>query len=355
MTSAPDRQGIMKLVNEALQSGASQVQICATLGISARTLQRWRNAGEGGTDQRCEASRRVPANALSPQEKEAVLELCNQPEYASKCPSQIVPMLADMGEYLASESSIYRILRAQNQQHHRGKARAPKARPKATHHATAPRQVWVWDITWLPTKVRGLFYRLYVIMDLYSRKIIAWEVWEEENDERARELLKRACLNEGVHDGHALVLHGDNGSPLKSANIHTLMTWLGVTPSHSRPRVSNDNAHAESLFRTLKYHPSLPEKPFESLGQARLWTHRFVEWYNHEHRHCSINFVTPHQKHLGLDLDILKKRKLTYERARARNPLRWIRKKTRNCNPVLITSLNPDDPRQTERILKKSA
>ena len=144
MTSAPDRQGIMKLVNEALQSGASQVQICATLGISARTLQRWRNAGEGGTDQRCEASRRVPANALSPQEKEAVLELCNQPEYASKCPSQIVPMLADMGEYLASESSIYRILRAQNQQV-RVKRVSPRILTFLVFSMSARRPMWVSD------------------------------------------------------------------------------------------------------------------------------------------------------------------------------------------------------------------
>jgi putative transposase len=355
MTRNPDRQEIIELVNQAMNDGASQSQACSKLGLSVRTLQRWKKQGMLGQDRRVDAPRKARANALSEEERDRIVQVCNEPQFASKSPTQIVPLLANQGIYYASESSFYRVLKAHGQQHHRGKARAPKSRPKATHHASKPGQVWVWDITWLPTKIKGLFYRLYIIMDLFSRKIIAWEVWEEENDQHAQDLLRKATLSEGIQIDQGLVLHGDNGSPLKSANLQALLLWLGIAGSYSRPRVSNDNAHAESLFRTLKYHPSLPEKPFHNISAAREWTHRFVQWYNCEHLHSSLNFVTPAQKHAQQDLAVLNSRKCLYEHARAQNPLRWIQRKTRNWSPVNITTLNPDNTRLTEQILKKSA
>jgi len=270
-------------------------------------------------------------------------------------PTQIVPKLADEGIYLASESSFYRVLKEAKQLTHRGKARAPKKKEKSTHIATGPNQVWVWDITYLPTKISGIYYKLYIITDLFSRKIINYEVWAEENADHSIDLLKRASLKEKIAlNNNPLILHGDNGSPLKAASVLSTMYQLGLTPSHSRPRVSNDNAHAEALFRTVKYHPSIPEA-FSDLNQARTWSQQFVTWYNFEHRHSALKFVTPDQKHRGQDISILSKRKEIYRKAKEKNPNRWIQNKTRNWSPVLQTSLNPIDERKIEKLHKKVA
>ena len=332
--------------------GLSQKSVCEFLGVSPRTLQRWRANTNDGQDGRTIRKDFSPANALSAEEKKAIIDVCNQKEFASCPPSQIVPRLADRGIFLASESSYYRVLRAHSLRQHRGRARAPKKRIRATHRAKATRQVWVWDITWLASRVLGKYFKLYMIMDLFSRKIIGWEVWEEENEEHSRELVEKTCLSENIQPDEKPVLHGDNGKPLKSANLTALLNILGIQTSYSRPRVSNDNAHAEALFRTVKYHPSLPEKPFEDVVSARQWVSGFVIWYNEEHRHSSLNWVTPSQKHSGEDKAILERRKQVYEEAKSRNPRRWPRGKTRNCQPVSAVSLNPEDPRRMEKIIK---
>jgi len=306
-------------------------------------------------DRRLLSKKQPPPNQLSEAEELEILRICNLPENASKPPAQIVPMLADQGLYIASESTFYRVLKKHKQLSHRGRARAPKKRKKSTHTARQPNKVWVWDITYLPSKISGIYYKLYFIMDLYSRKIIASEAWCEENAEHSKELLKRAALSEATQLNQApLVLHGDNGSPLKAGTVLSTMEQLGITPSHSRPRVSNDNPHAEALFRTAKYHPSLPDK-FNSLDEARLWADRFVKWYNFEHKHSALKFVTPDQKHQGEDIGILAKRKETYKKARDKKPTRWIQHKTRDWSPVAQTSLNPIDERKIEKSHKKAA
>lgn len=332
--------------------GFSQKSICEFLGVSPRTTQRWRANTNDGQDGRTIRKNFSPANALSAEEKQAIIDTCNQKEFASCPPGQIVPTMSDRGTYLASESTFYRVLRAHSLQRHRGRARAPKKRIRATHTAQGVRQVWVWDITWLASRVLGKYFKLYVIMDLFSRKIIGWEVWEEENEEHSRELVEKTCLSENIQPDEKPVLHGDNGKPLKSANLTALLNILGIQTSYSRPRVSNDNAHAEALFRTAKYHPSLPEKPFEDVQSARKWTADFVHWYNEEHRHSALNWVTPSQKHSGEEVAILEKRKTVYEEARTRKPQRWFQGKTRNCQPVMTVSLNPEDPRRLEKIFK---
>jgi transposase InsO family protein len=191
-------------------------------------------------------------------------------------PGQIVPTLADRGRYIGSESSFYRILRACGQQNHRGRAKKPaKPKPPSTHCATSPNQTWCWDITWLPGPARGLFYYLYLILDLYSRKIVGWEVHAGESGVHARDLIERAVWAEGCIES-PLVLHGDNGSPLKAETVQVMLERLGVTPSYSRPRVSDDNAFVEALFRTCKYVPRFPRSGFESLEKARAWVHSFV-------------------------------------------------------------------------------
>ena len=193
-------------------------------------------------------------------------------------------------------------------------------------------------------------------MDLYSRKIIAHEAWGEENAEHSKELLRRAALSESIAmSSSPLVLHGDNGSPLKAGTVLATMQQLGITASHSRPRVSNDNPHAEALFRTAKYHPTLPSNGFTCLKEAREWALKFVEWYNNEHQHSALNYVTPEQKHKNEDVEILTNRRELYEEAKRKNPKRWIKGKTRNWTPVTNTSLNPLNEREIEKLHKKAA
>ncbi len=341
MISAPDRRKAVKLIDEAKDSGARLAPACRILGLSVRTYQRWTRDGSVSQDKRPEADRPRPEHALSKEERQKVLDTCNSEEFASLPPGQIVPKLADRGTYLASEATFYRILREEDQQHHRGRAKTPRPpKPPSTHSADGPNEVLCWDITWLPGPVRGMFFYLYLIMDLYSRKIVGWEVHADESSKHARELVQRTVLAEGCID-QPIVLHGDNGSPLKAETVQVMLERLGITPSYSRPRVSDDNAFVESLFRTCKYVPSFPRKGFESLTEAREWVFRFASWYNHEHQHSGINFVTPHERHTALDHAILAKRQSVYETARRRNPGRWSGN-TRNWTPIGTVWLNPE-------------
>lgn len=340
-----------------MKKGATQEAACRECGLSPRTLRRWLGQGADGGDRRPCATRTRPRNALSEAEQAAIIEVVNSPQYASMAPAQIVASLADQDIYLASESTFYRLLRAHRQNAHRGRARAPQPKSApATHLATAPRQVWVWDITWLPTKVAGIFFKLYIIMDLYSRKIIAWEIWEEENADNSEILLRRAALAENIAlNINPVVLHGDNGSPLRAGTVLALMYALGINPSHSRPRVSNDNAHAEAFFRTAKYHPTISPNGFHTLEAARQWAAAFVQWYNNEHKHRALNWVTPNQKHTGKDIEILANRHQLYRKYRDKNPHRWINLNTRSWKPVKSTALNPIKNRNIEKLIKKSA
>ena len=213
MISTPDRQTAIALINEAVTAGARRAKACSELEISERTLRRWTKDGEVRPDQRPVVPRPEPANALSTAERAAVLDVCNSKEFSSLPPSQIVPKLADQGRYLASESSFYRILRANGLQHHRGRAKSPvKREPPTSYQASASCEVWTWDITWMPGPVAGMFFYLYLIVDIFSRKIVGWEVHERESADMAAILIRQAVLAEGCHLS-PLVLHADNGSP----------------------------------------------------------------------------------------------------------------------------------------------
>lgn len=286
MISASDRAMAILLIEEASEAGAREKMGCEELGISQRTLQRWRNEATPLEDQRALAKRPAPCNKLSSEEIRAIIKVANQPEFQSLPPSQIVPILADREIYLASESSFYRVLKNHDMQHHRGRSKRPVNKPISTHCATAPNQVWMWDITWLPGPAKGVYYYLHLILDLFSRKIIAWDIWLEESAENASILVRRGVISEKRTRTKPLVLHSDNGSPMKGASLLETLYSLGITPSRSRPRVSNDNPYAESIFRTCKYRPSFPISGFAELTQARKWVLAFVQWYNQEHRHC---------------------------------------------------------------------
>ncbi len=345
MTSLSERRKLIGYIEEAVSAGARKAAACKEAGITLRTLQRWTVNGEPVEDRRPTVVRAEPPGKLTPEEHERILSVCNEPEFASLPPSQIVPKLADRGVYLASESSFYRVLHAAGQLHHRGRAQAPKkTKAPTTHVAEGPNQVWSWDISWMPSRVRGLFWYLYLIEDIYSRKIVGWEVHEREAGELAATLIQRSVMAEQCF-GQPLVLHADNGSPMKSQTMRVKLEELGISPSYSRPRVSNDNAFSESLFRTLKYCPAWPSQGFATLEDARAWVLKFVDWYNNRHCHSALKFVTPAQRHRGNDREILAQRDQIYEQAKARNPQRWSGR-TRNWEAVGPTPLNPEREQQ---------
>jgi transposase InsO family protein len=344
MIGLEDRQALTRGIEDAHAAGARLKPACAVVGIDVRTLQRWK-AQEGLTqgDGRPKAVRPMPSHALSPEERAALLAVANESRFASVPPARIVPMLADEGVYLGSESSMARVLKAAGQNTRRGRAKAPRAtRPPTTHIATAPGQVWCWDMTYLPTKVMGRWFYLYLILDLFSRKIVGAEVHERDDSEHAVHLVRRTALAEGIAAMDSKpVLHGDNGSTLKATTVLTMLNWLGVKPSYSRPRVSDDNAFSEALFRTAKYRPEFPAQGFESLDEARAWAAEFVDWYNIDHRHSGIRYVSPQQRHTGQDQAILAARHALYLQAQERHPARWSGA-SRDWSLIDTVTLNPE-------------
>lgn len=294
-----------------------------------------------------------PSNKLTPEERQDVLTVCNLPEYASLPPSQIVPHLLDKKKYIASESSFYRILKEEGQMQHRGRAKEPRKYAKpSSYKATQANQVWSWDITYLPSLIKGQFYYLYLFEDIYSRKIVGYEVYDKECGQLASQLLQRCMFKEQCFNlTTPLVLHSDNGAPMKSQTLKAKIEELGVMSSYSRPRVSNDNPFSEALFKTLKYRGDWPSSGFENLNDARDWVQQFVDWYNHQHKHSQLNFVSPAERHAGLDGEILQQRKLILEKAREANPNRWSGS-VRNCEPAGVVMLNPD--RDENIVLKRS-
>jgi putative transposase len=344
MTRLEDRTILLHEIGVARAGSARLAQVCALACIDPRTVQRWRgHDGLTRGDRRPDAIRPTPSHALTAEERARIVAVANEPRFAEIPPARIVPMLADEGIYIASEASFHRVLRAHGQMNHRGRAKPPRrSRPPTTHIATAPGQVWCWDITFLPARVKGQWFYLYLILDLYSRKIVGFEVHDTDSADHAAHLARRTALAEGVHAASAKpVLHGDNGATLKATTVLAMLAWLGIAPSYSRPRVSDDNPYAEALFRTAKYRSEFPERGFADLDAARDWAACFVHWYNHEHRHSAIRYVTPAERHTGADHAILRARHELYQRARRRTPARWSRR-TRNWTPIAAVTLNPE-------------
>jgi transposase InsO family protein len=330
LTSPDDRQKALQILDEGVADGARASELALLLGVGLTTLQRWRRqfAGDGDGIDRRKGSHRHVVHRLSEEERQRILLACNEPEFAALPPGQIVPVLADRGLYIGSERSFYRVLHAHGQVHRRGRTRPPQEpRPVPRLRAAGPNQVWSWDITYLPTTVRGVWLYLYLVIDVWSRKVVAWDVAEREDPAIAADLVSRACLRERISKGRKepLVLHADNGNAMRAATLESRLEELGVLRSFSRPRVSNDNPYSESLFRTAKYRPDYPSRPFTSKEAACQWVASFADWYNHQHRHSGIKFVTPHQRHNGDAVEICRHRAVVYEQARQRHPRRWSR------------------------------
>lgn len=328
---------ILALIEEAVTSGARRDLACETIGLCASTVARWR-ADDGGKDRRADAGV-SPAHKLSETEKTALVAHATSGEYRDLSPRQIVPLLADKGIYVASESSFYRVLHERDLMSHREPTKPRTSKRPSEHVATAPNMVWSWDITYLRSPVTGVFYYLYLVIDVFSRKVVAYEVHAVELGTIAAELLEAAYTREGVA-GKALVLHADNGGPMKASTMLATLQRLGVVASFSRPSVSDDNPFAEAIFRTLKYRPGYPKKPFADLAAAQAWVDGFVRWYNGEHLHGGIRFVRPIDRHEGRDTAILHARHEVYSAAKTRTPRRWSGS-TRNWTPIRTVRLNP--------------
>ena len=335
LTSTEDRKNILDLITEAVAAGCRIFRACEAFNLEERTVQRWKL---NSVDQR-HGPLTAPANKITDEERALIIKTSVSEIYVNLSPHQIVPRLADDGIYIASESTFYRVLKAEKLAAHRGLSKPRIAeRPKA-YEATRPNQIYSWDITYLQSSVRGQFYYLYLFLDLFSRKIVGWSVHENQDADMSAILLNNICKKEEINK-HQIVVHADNGGPMKGATMLATMQKLGIVPSFSRPSVSNDNPYSESLFKTLKYCPAYPSKPFENIEAAIVWMQKFVNWYNTEHLHSGINFVTPESKHKGLDIEILENRNEIYKSAKAKNPNRWTGK-TRNWDAVTAVKLNP--------------
>lgn len=347
MIPPEDRALAVQLIEEAHAAGARLQPACEVLGIGLRTFQRWRD--HGSEDRRIKASRRI-VRKLSADERDHIAEVCCRPEYANVSPYAIYADLLDRGIYLASVSTMYRILRERGLLHHRGEARPPHRRAKPPElKATGPNQVWSWDITYLPTRVNGIFMYAYVLIDVWSRKIVGWEIHSEESEAHAREFFRRVAA---AHDVNGVRLHADNGNPMKGVTILVLFFSLGILPSYSRPRVSNDNPFSESLFKTLKYRPGYPRR-FKDINHARRWFADFANWYNTEHRHSGIGYITPDDRHHGHTPFIMARRNDVLADARQLHPERWPNGQMK-WQEYPVVYLNPD-PATRESLMHKSA
>ena len=337
------------MLQEGIQHGVSIKAIADLFGIASRTLRRWglMMRAQGFSRDRRRGSARQVVHRFSPQERQRVLNTVTEPDFADLTPAQIVAILAEDGVYVGSESTIYRIMREEGLLTHRLRsrpARAPRATPVL--EATGIHQVLAWDITLLPGPSKGQFFYLYMVIDVWSRRILGVEVHERECGELASTFFDRICRDEGISGRSATVLHSDNGAPMRSFTLAAKLAELGVASSFSRPRVSNDNAYAESWFRTMKYHQSYPLRRFRDLSAVRAWVDTFVDWYNTQHRHSGIQYVTPDQRHFGQADAICAKRQQTYEQARQQHPQRWSRT-TRDWSQPQIVAINHPRPQSS--------
>jgi transposase InsO family protein len=271
--------------------------------------------------------------------RKEILQIVTSDENKDLTPWKIIPKLVDeKGLYIASESSFYRILKEEKLLAHRGRSKAKTMERPAPLIAKGPNEIWSWDISYMKGPIRGQFYYLYMFMDIFSRKIVGYEVHETESMELSAALVDKICKKENIKKDQ-LILHSDNGGPMKGSTMLVKLYDLGVVPSFSRPSISDDNPFSESLFKTVKYCPKYPVKGFSSLAEAREWVKSFVDWYNNEHLHSGIKFVTPSQRHEGTDKKILENRKEVYENAKIKNPLRWSGK-IKNFDWIEEVSLN---------------
>lgn len=307
----------MAFVDEAKALNVSERSVCRLIGLNRKTINTWRR--KGLQDRRKGSPRFVP-HRLTGEEEELILKVCNSATYCDLPPAMIVALLAQEGSYIASESSLYRVLRKNQLLSHRQESKAPrKGKQPDRIEVTGPNQVWSWDITWLKTEVKGLFFYAYTVIDVYDRSIVGWTIEDQESDYHAHRLFSRIIRDLKVHPE---VIHSDNGNPMRGMTLAAFLDSLFITRSYSRPRISNDNPFIESWHKTLKYSIGYPDT-FPSIEEARVWYANFINWYNTKHLHSALGYVTPEQKRNGKSEELYSKRNETIALARLANPDRW--------------------------------
>jgi putative transposase len=306
----------MRLVDESVgHDGVAPT--CAALGVARATYYRRRRP------RRARPPRPTSARALSPAERDRVLATLNDERHVDLAPAAVYAKLLDeQGAYLCSVRTMYRVLAAAGEVRERRDQLTHPEYQKPELLATAPNQVWSWDITKLLGPVKWTYFYLYVVLDIFSRYVVGWMVADRENAAHARRLIAETCAKHGVLPG-TLTLHQDRGAPMRAKAFAQTLADLGVTKTHSRPHVSDDNPFSEAQFKTLKYRPDFPGR-FAGLPDALTWCRDFFPWYNEEHRHEALGLLTPADVHFGRAPVVLAARQRVLDAAFAAHPERFV-------------------------------
>ena len=305
----------MMAVTELLAERVGVSRACDTLDVPRSTLYRARQP-------RPEPKPRpTPSHALTASERSEVREVLNSDRFMDQSPRQVYAALLDEGRYLASVSTMYRVLRVHDEVRERRAVRRHPVYQKPELLATGPNQVWSWDITVMRGPVKWAHFALYTVLDIFSRYAVGWMIAETQTSELARQLVDESVRKQGIPPGQ-LTLHSDNGTPMKGKPLVGLLDDLGIDRSHSRPHTSDDNPFSEAQFKTMKYRPDYPKR-FSDIDAARQWARRFFDWYNHEHYHSGLNLLTPASVHYGEAESIQQRRQATMTLAYAANPRRF--------------------------------
>jgi transposase InsO family protein len=332
----------MDLVEEFDDPAVPVKTVCEVLTVSRATLYRTTTPPTPPAPREAARSHR----RLPDEERQQVLDVLHTPEFADQPPTEVFATLLSRGVYMASIRTMYRLLAERGETLERRAQRLPQAHAKPSLTATAPHQVWTWDITKLATTEPGVFLCAYVIIDLFSRYVVGWMVAERESKVLAEQLFAETIDRHGVEPGQ-LVVHADRGSAMKSDTLAQLFASLGVTRSFSRPHVSDDNAFSEAQFKTLKYQPDYPGR-FASVEHARGWLQEFFGWHNEEHHHVGLALFTPADVFHGRVPDVAAKRQRALDAAYARTPERFPNGAPRVTLPPATVSINPLDPSPTQ-------
>ena len=321
---------------ESLAQTVGRAPACRALGIPRASF--YRRLGEKKQPSP-PAPRPTPARALAPPEREAVLEQLHSERFQDKPPAQLYATLLDEGTYLCSIRTMYRLLEQHNEVRERRNQLTHPSYQKPELLATGSNQVWSWDITKLLGPAKWTYFYLYVILDIFSRYVVGWMVAPRESAELAKRLIGETCRKQGIAPGQ-LTLHADRGSSMRSKPVAFLLADLGVTKSHSRPHVSDDNPFSESQFKTLKYRPEFPDR-FGSIEDARSFCQLFFPWYNTEHHHSGIGLLTPETLHYGRAEEAIQRRQEVLTQAYERNPERFVRAHPKPPDKPSAVWINP--------------
>ena len=332
----------MSLIEQHRQDLGTRA-LCEALEVPRASFYRQRNPK---TPTALAVTRKRPAQALSDGERQTVLATLHEPRFVDVAPPQVYAQLLEEGRYLCSIRTMYRLLAAHQEVRER---RAVAAHPGYTPPellATRPNEVWSWDITKLKGPVKWTYYYLYVILDIFSRYVVGWMVAEQESATLAQRLIADSCAKQKIV-ADQLTLHADRGSSMKSKVVAQLLADLGVTKTHSRPHVSNDNPFSESQFKTMKYRPQFPER-FGCIQDARAFGGDFFPWYNGEHRHSGVALLLPSDVHYGRVEQVHQCRQAALDAAYQRSPNRFVRKPPEAALPPQAVWINPpkDTPKQ---------